>query len=98
MKVKSIKATLHRFEVKVPLIRQPMHRRAVVCEVETSAGISGFGSTDVNGASRVPRPPAMITTLGWGFRGLSELGRPSRLCRRCEPSASRMSLSNWLMR
>ncbi|MCC7487680.1 MAG: mandelate racemase/muconate lactonizing enzyme family protein [Burkholderiales bacterium] len=62
MKVKSIKATLHRFEVKVPLIRQPMHRRAVVCEVETSAGISGFGMT---GAGFLPE--AVCTALNREF-------------------------------
>ena len=33
-------------------------------------GISGFGSTRVKGSSRVPRPPALITTgIRKGFRG-----------------------------
>ena len=45
MKIKSIKATLHRFEVKVPLLRKPLHRQAVICEVEASNGITGFGMT-----------------------------------------------------
>jgi L-alanine-DL-glutamate epimerase-like enolase superfamily enzyme len=45
MKIKSIKAALHRFEVKVPLIRKPLHRQAVLCEVETSSGITGLGLT-----------------------------------------------------
>ena len=45
MKIKSIKATLHRFEVKVPLLKKPIHRQAVICEVETANGITGIGLT-----------------------------------------------------
>ncbi|MBI2510170.1 MAG: mandelate racemase/muconate lactonizing enzyme family protein [Betaproteobacteria bacterium] len=45
MKIKAIRAAVHRFEAKVPLMKKPLQRQAVVCEVETSGGIAGFGMT-----------------------------------------------------
>ena len=58
MKIKSIKAALHRFDVKVPLIRKPLHRQAVVCEVATSSGLTGLGLT---GGHFLPH--AVVTAL-----------------------------------
>jgi len=62
MKIKSIKASLHRFEVKVPLLKKPIHRRAILCEVETSSGISGIGLT---GGGFLPQ--AVCTALNQEF-------------------------------
>ncbi len=62
MKIKAIKAAVHRFEVKVPLMKKPMHRQAVVCEVETSSGITGFGMT---GGHFLPH--AVVTALNKEF-------------------------------
>jgi len=35
MKIKSIKATIHRIHAEVPLLKHPLSRRIVFCEVET---------------------------------------------------------------
>jgi L-alanine-DL-glutamate epimerase-like enolase superfamily enzyme len=45
MKIKSIKAGVHRVSVNVPLLKEPMVRNAVVCEVETDDGHVGHGLT-----------------------------------------------------
>jgi L-alanine-DL-glutamate epimerase-like enolase superfamily enzyme len=45
MKIKSIKAGVHRLAVNVPLLKEPIHRRIVSCEVETDDGHAGFGIT-----------------------------------------------------
>src|SRR3970282_802427 len=38
MKIKSIKAGVHRLSVTVPLLKEPIARKAVFCEVETDHG------------------------------------------------------------
>ena len=58
MKIKSIKASLHHFDVKVPLLKKPLHRRAIVCEVEVSSGLKGFGLTSAHHL-----PHSVITAL-----------------------------------
>ena len=45
MKIKSIKAGVHRLAVNVPLLKEPIHRRIVSCEVETDDGHIGYGLT-----------------------------------------------------
>jgi L-alanine-DL-glutamate epimerase-like enolase superfamily enzyme len=45
MKIKSLKAGVHRFSVPVPLLAKPFNRRIVSCEVETDDGYVGFGMT-----------------------------------------------------
>jgi L-alanine-DL-glutamate epimerase-like enolase superfamily enzyme len=45
VKIKSIKAGVHRLAVNVPLLKEPIHRRIVSCEVETDDGHTGFGIT-----------------------------------------------------
>ena len=45
MKIKSIKASFHRFSVNVPLLEKPLANRAVVCVVETDEGHIGYGLT-----------------------------------------------------
>ncbi len=41
MKIKSIKAGVHRLSVTVPLLKQPIDRKTVFCEVETDDGYVG---------------------------------------------------------
>ncbi len=57
MKIKTVKASVHRFPVTIPLIDEPIeNRKVVLCEVETDVGIIGRGltgtflSSDVVGA------------------------------------------------
>ena len=45
MKIKSIKAGVHRLSVTVPLLKEPIARKAVFCEVETDDGHVGSGLT-----------------------------------------------------
>ena len=45
MKIKSIKAAVHRFSAKVPLLAKPLSQRIVFCEVETDDGYVGCGMT-----------------------------------------------------
>ena len=45
MKIKSIKATIHRIHAEVPLLKHPLSRRIVFCEVETDDGHKGYGLT-----------------------------------------------------
>ena len=45
MKIKSIKANVHRIFAEVPLIDHPLSRRIVFCEVETDEGHVGYGLT-----------------------------------------------------
>ena len=45
MKIKSIKAGVHRLSVTVPLLKEPIARKAVFCEVETDDGYVGSGLT-----------------------------------------------------
>ena len=45
MKIKSIKAGVHRLAVNVPLLKEPIRRKAIVCEVETDNGLTGYGLT-----------------------------------------------------
>ena len=45
MKIKSIKTGVHRLAVKVPLLKEPIVRNAVFCEVETDDGHVGHGLT-----------------------------------------------------
>src|SRR5690348_9672941 len=48
MKIKSIKATLHRIPAHVPLLAKPLPTRIIYCEVETDDGITGIGVTGGN--------------------------------------------------
>src|SRR5574339_75607 len=45
MKIRSIRAGVHRLSVAVPLLQHPINRKAVVCEVETDNGLTGCGLT-----------------------------------------------------
>ena len=45
MKIKSVKASVHRFAVNVPLLKEAIDRKAVWCEVETDDGLVGHGLT-----------------------------------------------------
>ena len=45
MKIKSIKAGVHRFSARVPLLAKPLSQRIVFCEVETDDGYVGCGMT-----------------------------------------------------
>jgi L-alanine-DL-glutamate epimerase-like enolase superfamily enzyme len=45
MKIKSIKATVHKIPTVVPLLKHPIERKFVFCEVETDDGIKGYGLT-----------------------------------------------------
>ena len=45
MKIKSIKAGVHRFSAQVPLLAKPLSQRVVFCEVETDDGYIGCGMT-----------------------------------------------------
>src|SRR5690606_15667382 len=45
MKIRSIQARVHQLEVRVPLLTQPIRRKAVLCEVETDDGHVGHGLT-----------------------------------------------------
>ena len=46
MKIKNVKASVHRFPVTIPLIDEPIeNRKVVICEVETDDGIIGWGLT-----------------------------------------------------
>ncbi len=45
MKIKSIKAGVHRLAVNVPLLKDPIRRKTVFCEVETDDGQIGHGIT-----------------------------------------------------
>ena len=47
MKIKSIRSSVHRFQVTIPLIDKPIEeRKVVVCRVETDDGIVGCGLPD----------------------------------------------------
>jgi len=48
MKIKNIKASLHRFEVNVPLLKHKLRNQSVLCVVETDSGITGIGMTGGN--------------------------------------------------
>jgi hypothetical protein len=41
LKIKSIRAGVHRLSVTVPLLKEPIVRNAVFCEVETDDGYAG---------------------------------------------------------
>jgi L-alanine-DL-glutamate epimerase-like enolase superfamily enzyme len=56
MKIKSIKSGVHRLAVSVPLLKEPIHRRIVSCEVETDDGHVGYGLT---GGAYLPHAIAM---------------------------------------
>src|SRR6185436_15216674 len=58
MKIKSIKASIHRIFAEVPLLKEPLRRRIVFCEVETDDGHKGYGLT---GAAYLPA--AIVTAL-----------------------------------
>lgn len=58
MKIKSVRASVHRFAVTVPLLKEPIHRNAVFCEVETDNGLVGHGLT---GGAYLPL--AIVTAL-----------------------------------
>jgi L-alanine-DL-glutamate epimerase-like enolase superfamily enzyme len=45
MKIKSIKAAIHRINAEVPLLKHPLARKIVFCEVETDDGHKGYGLT-----------------------------------------------------
>src|SRR5574341_1190993 len=45
MRIKSIRAGVHRLSVTVPLLKEPIVRNAVFCEVETDDGYAGSGLT-----------------------------------------------------
>ncbi len=46
MKIKKVKASVHRFPVTIPLIDGPIeNRKVVICEVETDDGHIGWGLT-----------------------------------------------------
>ena len=45
MKIKALRAAVHRFAVPVPLLAKPLSRRIVYCEVETDDGYTGCGLT-----------------------------------------------------
>ena len=45
MKIKSVKAGVHRLSVTVPLLKAPINRNTVFCEVETDDGYVGHGIT-----------------------------------------------------
>ena len=45
MKIKSIRAGVHRLSVTVPLLKAPIVRNAVICEIETDDGYAGSGLT-----------------------------------------------------
>ena len=45
MKIKSIKATIHRIHAEVPLLKHPLARKIVFCELETDEGHKGYGLT-----------------------------------------------------
>lgn len=45
MKIQSIKATVHEIDSKVPLLKHPLRRRIVFCEVKTDDGHTGYGLT-----------------------------------------------------
>ena len=45
MKIKSIKANVHQIFAEVPLLKHPLRRKIVFCEVETDDGITGYGLT-----------------------------------------------------
>ena len=48
MKIKSIKAGLHRFSAQMPLLAKPTESKIVSCEIETDDGYAGFGLTGGN--------------------------------------------------
>jgi len=48
MKIKNLKASLHRFEVNVPLLAHKLKNQSVLCELETDSGITGIGMTGGN--------------------------------------------------
>ncbi len=62
MKIKSIKATLHMIPTEVPLLKHPIKRRFVFCEVETDDGVKGHGLT---GGTYLPH--ATITAINKEF-------------------------------
>ncbi|MEK6591822.1 MAG: mandelate racemase/muconate lactonizing enzyme family protein, partial [Pseudomonadota bacterium] len=45
MKIKAIKAAIHQIDARVPLLKNPLRRKIVFCEVETDDGIKGYGLT-----------------------------------------------------
>ena len=45
MKIKSIKANVHQIFAEVPLLKEPLRRKIVFCEVETDDGNKGYGLT-----------------------------------------------------
>ena len=45
MKIKSIKANVHQIFAEVPLLKHPLRRKIVFCEVETDEGHTGYGLT-----------------------------------------------------
>ena len=58
MKIRSVKAGVHRVSVNVPLLKEPIVRNAVVCEVETDNGLVGHGLT---GGAYLPH--AIVTAV-----------------------------------
>ena len=58
MKIKSIKAGVHRLAVNVPLLKEPIRRKTVFCEVETDDGYTGHGIT---GGAHLPL--AIVTAI-----------------------------------
>jgi L-rhamnonate dehydratase len=44
MKIENIKASVHKFNITLPLLDKPLKDRKIVfCEVETDEGILGWG-------------------------------------------------------
>ncbi|MGH9806420.1 MAG: hypothetical protein ACRD9W_04040 [Terriglobia bacterium] len=58
MKIKSIKAGIHRLAVNVPLLKEPIRRKTVFCEVETDDDYTGYGIT---GGAHLPL--AVVTAI-----------------------------------
>ena len=62
MKIKSIKANIHQVHARVPLLKHPLRRKIVFCEVETDDGHKGYGLT---GGAYLPM--AIVTALNKEF-------------------------------
>jgi len=45
MKIKSVKAAVHQLSVPVPLLKEPIRRKVVICELEADNGLVGQGLT-----------------------------------------------------
>ena len=73
MKIKSIKANVHEIYAEVPLLKHPLKRRIVFCEVETDDGITGTGLT----AGSLPW--AVVTALTWFGASICADVKPVRL-------------------